>query len=376
MFDSIDEICPWLLFMLFLFSKKKISKSFLIFIGICIFYLLYSIIIRSNVLNAIFFDFIIETKPYLTFFSVLCLRPKFSIEQINLLKKISLFCLPVLLLIGLLHYGREQTTKGEILAGARFASACVTIALSYYLFAKKDGVKTMVICMLICSIGLLIPTSKYIGECACIIFLFYSIGRKRRVWNQIFIVLFFIVISYVVYDVIQDDINLYFLTDDVARNALFITSFSILNDYIPFGSGFGSFANSASAIWYSPLYTKYGLDSVFGLAKGEANFVSDTFFPVLAQFGYAGVLLFFSFLQYIYKSAKLYYRYRGNLKSYKVSLIVLISIIIESTADATFIGNRGVGMMLILALSLYDIKDNTTSKIKSLYYNDLDVPLR
>lgn len=364
MFDSIDEIYPWLLFGLFLFSKKKFSKPFFIFIGISVFYLVYSIIIRSNVLDAIFFDFIIETKPYLTFFSVLCLKPKFTIKQINLLKKISLFCFPILLLIGFLHYGQEQTTKGEILAGARFASACVTIALSYYLFTKKDGVKTMVICMLIYSIGLLIPTSKYIGEYACIIFLFYSIGRKRRVWNRVFVVLFFIIISYVVYNIIQDDINLYFLTNDIARNALFITSFSILNDYIPFGSGLGSFANSASAIWYSPLYTQYELDGIFGLAKGEASFVSDTFFPVLAQFGYVGVLLFLTFLQYIYKSARLYCQYTGNLKSYKVSLIILISIIIESTADATFIGNRGVGMMLILALSLYDFEDNTTLKFK------------
>ena len=85
LFDYIDEIYPWLLFILFFFSKQKFSKPFIIFLCVSIFYFIYSLYIQSNVLVAICNDFIIEIKPFLTFFSLLCLRPVFTNKQIILL---------------------------------------------------------------------------------------------------------------------------------------------------------------------------------------------------------------------------------------------------------------------------------------------------
>ena len=362
LFDYIDEIYPWLLFILFFFSKQKFSKPFIIFLCVSIFYFIYSLYIQSNVLVAICNDFIIEIKPFLTFFSLLCLRPVFTNKQIILLKNVSLYCVLVLVIVGVLHYGHNQTIRGEELTGAGYALSCILIALSYYLFSKHDNNNVKVICILICALGILRPTSKYIIEFACLIFLYYYVDtrKQKKASKYILTSVLLIFSSYFVYDFIRDDM-MYFTNDGAARGVLFATSFDILNSYVPFGSGLASYATSASANWYSSIYAQFGIDNIYGLVDGETYFVSDTYFPVLAQFGYVGILLFVSFMYYVYNLAKRKYQYSGDDKTYRISLIILCIIVVESTSAATFIGNKSVLLMQLLALSLYDIKKHSFS---------------
>ena len=128
---------------------------------------------------------------------------------------------------------------------------------------------------------------------------------------------------------------MYFTNDGAARGVLFATSFDILNSYVPFGSGLASYATSASANWYSSIYAQFGIDNIYGLVDGETYFVSDTYFPVLAQFGYVGILLFVSFMYYVYNLAKRKYQYSGDDKTYRISLIILCIIVVESTSAST-----------------------------------------
>ena len=215
LFDYIDEIYPWLLFILFFFSKKKFSKPFIIFLCVSIFYFIYSLyIIQSNVLVAICNDFIIEIKPFLTFFSLLCLRPVFTNKQIILLKNVSLYSVTILVIVGILHYGHNQTIRGEILTGAGYALSCILIALSYYLFSKHDNNKVKVICILICALGILRPTSKYIIEFACLLFLYYYINtrKQKKASKYILTSVLLVFSSYLIYDFIRDDM-MYFVND-------------------------------------------------------------------------------------------------------------------------------------------------------------------
>ena len=59
----------------------------------------------------------------------------------------------------------------------------------------------------------------------------------------------------------------------------------MFKDYIPFGSGLGSFGTAAAAKEYSPLYYKYQLDNVWGLNPENPMFLADAFYPTLAEFG-------------------------------------------------------------------------------------------
>lgn len=100
-FEAIDELCAGMLLVLFIFyvfktPEWRINKVLLFILFVFLFYLFYSIQIKSNTIKSIFMDFIIQLKPYLAFFCVYHIAPKFTGWQRKLLKDLSLliwFCL-------------------------------------------------------------------------------------------------------------------------------------------------------------------------------------------------------------------------------------------------------------------------------------------
>ena len=86
-----------------------------------------------------------------------------------------------------------------------------------------------------------------------------------------------------------------FQADDqeIARPATYETGVKIMfQDYIPFGSGLGSFGTAAAAKEYSPLYFKYQLNNIWGLDPSNPMFLADAFYPTLAEFGIVGLFFF------------------------------------------------------------------------------------
>jgi hypothetical protein len=127
----------------------------------------------------------------------------------------------------------------------------------------------------------------------------------------------------------------------------------VLADYFPFGSGFATYANPASMTWYSPIYTKYNLDSIWGLDQGnEFHFAADAYYPIFAQFGYVGMALFVYFIYYIFKKMNNLYEATADIKRYKTALIIVAYILIQATSNA-LANERCVVAMTILVLALY-----------------------
>lgn len=81
----------------------------------------------------------------------------------------------------------------------------------------------------------------------------------------------------------------------IARPALYMGMIEILKQYPLLGSGIGSYANHASAVYYSPIYYRLGYENIWGLNPDMPAFAADTFFPTLAQYGFVGIFLFFYF---------------------------------------------------------------------------------
>jgi hypothetical protein len=99
--------------------------------------------------------------------------------------------------------------------------------------------------------------------------------------------------------IFQDSWDTYVAPRDamqIARNAMYITSWRIGKDYFPIGAGLGLFGGHASTIYYSEFYVRYGLDRVWGLAldtENSPNFVMDAFFPhVIGALGLLGAALY------------------------------------------------------------------------------------
>jgi hypothetical protein len=149
--------------------------------------------------------------------------------------------------------------------------------------------------------------------------------------------------------------------DMIARFVLYRTFPEILHDYFPFGSGFASFATHSSGEYYSDLYVKYGIDSVWGISKQYHNFISDTYYPSLAQFGVAGIILYLLFWVYILRKTFLGYQKTKDSKSFVIIILIIGFLAIEGTTAATFIAQGGFFVMMLTGLILSGVKRQSQS---------------
>lgn len=356
-FVMIDEVFAFFIAGLavvkILLKQANNYKPFLIWLFIDTFYLIYSIAIHSNTNIAILNDFIMQSKPYMVFFGLLCIAPRMEYRHMKFLHKLSIICVLMMPIIYYLYpHDYEGTPIGELLSGAAYASAALIIAILYYISSPKDTLQTRILTLAIMSLGILSPTSKYLGTLVCAFFILLFTNKPLK-FNIKFIIILLLAIPIIGY-LIKEDFELYFINnpEDSARSALYLNVPYILNDYIPFGSGFASYANAASGRWYSDIYYQYGLDNIQGLVKGEAEYISDAYYPTLAQFGYVGYILFIIFIINITNKTYKAYKKSGDLKNYKAAIILIIFILIESTAGTNLIQSSGIMSMIIIILSL------------------------
>jgi hypothetical protein len=141
----------------------------------------------------------------------------------------------------------------------------------------------------------------------------------------------------------------YYLT--AARPALFIVGFMLACRYFPFGSGFGTFASDLSGKYYSPIYYEYGINVVTGLTETNYSYIGDTFWPyVYGQFGFIGLTLFMLIIVNIFKSIQR--RYEFNKKAQYAAFLLLIYVLIASTAESIFTDVTGCFSFAVIALYL------------------------
>ena len=221
--------------------------------------------------------------------------------------------------------------------------------------------------MVILSIGLFSTRSKFYGFFILnLAFLCYFTKIERFHLDKKSVFFLFVVLG-VMMIVVWEKINLYFVQslnsdnekDLIARFALYVTSFEIFKDYIPFGSGFASFATFSSGEYYSDIYVKYGIENVWGLSKQFHSYIADTYYPSLAQFGVVGVGLYISFWIYIIRKAYGYFRISHNIKLFLLVLLIVCYFVIESTTDSTYTTHRGFFVMMILGLVISNMKQET-----------------
>lgn len=343
----IDEFVA-LFLTLYWISKKGFTEEFKILLSIFLFYLLYSLFcVRINGYIAPFYDLQQQIKPYIVILATLSLKPRFQSWQIKIIKKVIIFCSIILFMV----YLSGESAQYAILGHPGSAAITSFTLGSYYLYFSNRRKRDVIVATSILLCGLLSLKFKLFGEVCIFVGVYFFLKRKITKFNFKYLLYSILLLACMLY-IVWDKFQIYFIqgfTDEsgLARPILYKTSWKILCDYIPFGSGLGTFANEASRVFYSPIYEMYGIDNVWGLtAEDGAPFAADTFFPILAQFGFMGIFLFAIFWKYIY----LKIRDIRDLQDYKIGLIVLGTLIIESTSDSSMLSNRGVLIMILLGL--------------------------
>lgn len=372
-FDYTDEFCALFLFFLFayyMFSTDdwQVNKAFLVTIGIFIFYLCYSFYIHSNSKAGIITDLLIQIKPYLAFFCVYSMVPRFNANRKQILKSVALIFWGFLLMIGIGDMFVHRLIYNVMGHPTYFAAAVIITSLCYLYCSKFSAIDKIVFIAML-SLGLISGRSKFYGFFALSVFviLFFSTIKQFKL-NAKTIVLIAIMLGTVLF-VAREKVYFYFYQtvteevdrDMVARYMLYTTAPQVFKDYFPFGSGFASYGTYASGAYYSKVYVDYGLDSVWGMSKSYYSFIADTYYPSLAQFGVVGVLLYIFFWLFILRKAFLFYNKTGNIQCFAIVALIIGYLAIEGTTDSTFTTHRGFFVMMMLGLVLGNMKEEERS---------------
>ena len=339
-----------------LLKKREAKTVFAILCG----YLVYSCFIHINKPVAAVYDFIQFLKPFICFYVASQISLSLNVRVKKNLRILYLFL--GLILTCFLPYINElyDNTSG-------YYHGCIFCASSYLFFSdyrKKDWI----IALLILTPGLFSIRAKFFTIYILFIFIAFLVNRRVKFnikWIAVGILLLAIVIF-----VSREKFLSYFvfgIEDGQARSFQYYYAFEVLIKYIPFGSGFGTYATEGAAKFYSPLYSMLGIDNVWGLREVDyntnADFLKDTFYPVLAQFGIIGVFLFFLFWYRRWKEGKTL-----SKQKYKLFLFLFFVEIVQNIADNSFTGPFGVPLMILFGLILSESRYKYSSKLCLLYF--------
>lgn len=368
-FDWSDEILTVLLLLYaitkqrFLVKDKKRMMEINIYIGLMIFYLVYSMTIRVTTTRGIMLDILQQLRPYAVFYLTWMMAPQFSPKQQKRIKWVML-----LSFFGYLFafkFKPELVTPYSGVESAAFGQLALCCAMIYYLFSKQTK-KNRNIAIIIMLLGLVSGKSKYFGECVCFIALvmfvksrinFTSVSTLLKLAALGAVVIFFTWTKFNAYYVegFQED------AQEMARPITYQTGMQIMfHDYIPFGSGLGSFGTAAAAKEYSPIYYKYHLDEIWGLNPENPMFLADAFYPTLAEYGIVGLFFFLWFWKRrLWEANKI-----PNLIYYRMALMCILALALESTTDSSYLSGKGMGYFMILALCLNSARKVNVPKIR------------
>ena len=368
-FDWSDEILTVLLLLYamtkqhFLVKDKKRSKEINIYIALMIFYLLYSLVIKVTTPRGVMLDLLQQLRPYAVFYLTWMLAPQFSPKQKKYIKWIML-----LSFFGYLFAFKFKPSLVTPYGGAESAALgqiALCCAMVYYLFSKQTT-KNRNIAILIMLLGLASGKSKYFGECVCFIALVMFVKSKIN-FTSVSTLLKLAALGVVVVFFTWTKFNAYYVegfqeeAQAMARPATYETGMQIMfHDYVPFGSGLGSFGTAAAAKEYSPLYFKYHLNEIWGLDPTNPMFLADAFYPTLAEFGIVGLFFFLWFWKRrLWEANKI-----PNLIYYRMALMCILALALESTADSSYLSGKGMGYFMILALCLNSARKVNVPKIR------------
>ena len=351
-----------------------------VLVGVMLFYLIYTLLFKSyNTAPYVLMDFVLEIKPFLPLLVIMAIRPSFSSNEKSIIKTICVFNAILVLPIYFLNsYLVEQIVVNIAYCGAiGFTSAVFYLLCSVNSdgsIEKKD--KLIVMALLMC--GLPCMKAKFFGEAVLIVFFvwFYKPMMFKGFKPQHMLVALLLVAAIIA--VSWNKISYYYLTGNsdtfdpkvaqsFARPVLYATAGLIIADYTLLGSGLASFATYASSANYSGLYYEYGIDKVYGLSEAMPDYITDAYYPSLAQFGVVGIILFIAFWRWVYLKQLKLLRENPALQNFLfiTGVMCICFVFIESSSSTMFSQSGGMIVVSILGYALsrqYLCQTNQTSE--------------
>lgn len=230
-----------------------------------------------------------------------------------------------------------------------FVACCIFVTAVLLMISDyvKGYVKWLLLLLLLMCTSL--RSKAFAAAFAIIIVCFIVLYRRKkfRLWTVLMFIPLAIALAW-------NQIQYYFFSsiqDDSARYQLLVKSVEVAKDHFPLGSGFGTFASYYSSVDYSQLYYIYGISDVNGLREGAANFVSDSFWPmIIAQSGFLGLAAFV--LAIICLFMKIQRLKNLSAGYYAAALSLLVYLLIASSAESAFVHPVAIPLAVLLGFML------------------------
>ena len=353
-FSSIDEIMMGILFVytFMKYSNRSINRrpwrEFMVCLSVIAFYTLYSLMFGVNVAGGVWLDLLQEIRPYSIIFCTWILNPRFTKKQ----KKWMLGTMVITLFSWIFYHPQTLDTQVE----AEFpvlGQLAICTGMAWYLLTE-DTKRNRYIALALVLTGMFAPKFKFMGEVVCFIAFIFFVKKKLN-FQSTKTILFACILVIVVLAVTWTRFDAYYVSglsnDQLARPMTYKTSLVILGDYFPFGPGMGTFACNGAWKFYSPLYYEYNLNTILGLGDstiGSGAFICDAYYPTLAQFGIVGVFFFCWF----WKRRLVAFNQIVDMRYYRVAMLTFCCLVIEQTADSSWLSGKGMGYCMLIALCL------------------------
>ena len=180
-----------------------------------------------------------------------------------------------------------------------FAGVCAFLASLLVLHKSQINALCIVMNLLMMIFTL---RSKAIVSVIVFVLLYFIIIKLRgklKIWQIISMGIIGIICAW-------SQIYFYFirLAGNSARSVMLVTSLKIMRDYLPIGTGFGTFASHSAAVNYSPVYVKYGFEMIYELRNSSiGTFFDDQFWPIIfGQTGLIGTICYLCIIIIIFKN--------------------------------------------------------------------------
>lgn len=166
-----------------------------------------------------------------------------------------------------------------------FMMVCSFMHFTMYKYENINKQKYYAIISVIFAL-LSLRTKIIIGVILSFIIFEFIIERKSimKYIKSIILVSFIVItIIFTFRNVLENTYSLYFKSEQgtTARSALTETGYKIMNDYFPFGVGFGKFGTWYASENYSEYYYIYKINNIYGLQKSDSRYATDTFWPAI-----------------------------------------------------------------------------------------------
>jgi hypothetical protein len=92
------------------------------------------------------------------------------------------------------------------------------------------------------------------------------------------------------------------------------------------------------------------------------QYISDVWFPALAEVGLVGIVFFLVFWYRRLTEANAISQQTGDISIFRMTILITVFFFMESVADSTITHNRGAMVFLLLAMFINEGRRNSETK--------------